>query len=223
MLDHLEYTLLPAVPSQVVVAFDEADKLLGRHYQTDFFSMLRYWHERRTDTPPTAWERLSLALVISTEPYLLINDALRSPFNVGLPLELSLFNEAECHALNRRYGGRLPDPEVAQLLELVGGHPYLTQLAYYHLTRPYLIDFTTLRRDAAARYGPFGLHLRALEHKLVDEAGQTLLSAMQQVIYDGTVPSRDVFYRLHGAGLVHEERGRIVPANHLYARFFGSV
>jgi hypothetical protein len=205
------------------VAFDEADKLLGRDYQTNFFSMLRYWHERRTDTPPTAWARAALALVISTEPYLLISDALRSPFNIGLPLELRSFNEAECRELNRRYNDLLDDVQLVELMDLVGGHPYLTRLAYYHLTRQQPMDFSALVQTAAERYGPFGLHIRAMEHKLSDEAGQSLLISLQQAIRGGTVPSRQVFDRLYGAGLVRQGQGHIVAANRLYARFFGEL
>ncbi|ETW92245.1 MAG: hypothetical protein ETSY1_44490, partial [Candidatus Entotheonella factor] len=216
MIDFIEDTILTVVPGEIVFAFDEADKLLGCDYQADFFAMLRYWHERRTDTPPSVWTRAALALVISTEPYLLINDVLRSPFNVTPPLELSAFNQEECHELNRRYGSCLPDREVTQLMELVGGHPYLVRLAYYHLTRQSQVAFATLVRDAAERFGPFGLHLRAMERKLMEESGQSLFTAMRQMVRDGTVPSRDMVDRLHGAGLVHEDQGVIVPANDLY-------
>ncbi len=185
--------------------------------------MLRYWHERRTDTPPPAWTRTALALVISTEPYLLISHVSQSPFNVTPPLELLPFSEAECHELNRRYSYCLSDTEVAQLMALVGGHPFLVRLAYHHLTYQNAIDFSDLLRDAAERYGPFGIHLRAMERKLMDETGQILLAAMQQIVNDGTVPSREIIDRLQGAGLVREDQRRIVPANHLYARFFGDL
>ncbi len=101
LIDYLEDNLLAALPGKLVLAFDEADRLLGQSYQNNFFYLLRYCHERRTDTPPTVWARVELALVISTEPYLLIKDPLRSPFNVRPPIELRPFNEAECRKLNR--------------------------------------------------------------------------------------------------------------------------
>ena len=47
--------------------------------------------------------RLELSLVISTEPYLLISDAERSPFNIGVVIVLAPFNADECCELNRRY------------------------------------------------------------------------------------------------------------------------
>lgn len=223
MISFIGNKLLEAVPGQIALAFDEADKLLGYDYQTSFFSMLRYWHERRSDTPPKAWARTALALVISTEPYLLINDSPQSPFNVTPPLELRPFSEAECRELNRRYDNCLHDTEVTQLMELVGGHPFLVRLAYHYLTHQNPIDFSVLLRNTADRYGPFGIHLRAMERKLMDESDQTLLAAIQQVVHSGTAPSRDIFDRLNGAGLVHDHQGQIVPANQLYARFFGGL
>jgi len=222
LIDYVGRSLLAAVAGYVVCAFDEADRLLGLPYQTDFFTMLRHWHERRTDTPPTAWARLGLALVISTEPYLLIKDSLRSPFNVRPPSELHPFNQAECRELNRRCRRPLDDAQVEQLWELLGGHPYLTHLAYYQLTRQHPAAFPTLLGEAADRYGPFGLHLRAVENKLED-AGQNLLKAMKQLARRGTAPSKDVFHRLYGAGLVRQEKGQVVPANQLYARFFRTL
>jgi tyrosyl-tRNA synthetase len=108
-------------------------------------------------------------------------------------------------------------------MELLNGHPHLTHLAFYSLTGPQKMDFPTLLRTATERGGPFGSHLRALENKLIDEVEQKLLTAMKQLVNEGKSPSREAFYRLHGAGLVREEGKRIVPMNQLYARFFGDL
>jgi AAA-like domain/TIR domain len=223
MTRFVERKVLQAVPDHVVLAFDEVDRVLGKPYQSGFFSMLRYWHERRTDGSLTAFARLELGLVISTEPYLLIADALRSPFNVRAPIELHPFNAEECRELNRRHHNFLSEEQVEQLRALLNGHPYLTRLAYYRLTRPKPIDFAALIRVAASDDGPFGDHLRTLLAKLKQHPGQDLLAALRQVIAQGTTPNDDAYYRLKGAGLVRRENDRIVPANGLYARFFGGL
>jgi AAA-like domain/TIR domain len=222
LIKYFERTLLDTIDGAVVIAFDEMDRLLGRPYQSDFFSMLRAWHNHRADTASN-WSRIGLALVISTEPYLFISDALRSPFNVGLNIELRLFNETECQKLNRLYRARLSKTEVRELMDLLSGHPHLTQLAFYALTGPNPMDFSTLLRRAVERDGPFGTHLRVLEYRLLDDMGQRLLATMRQIISDGKTSSRDDFYRLHSAGLVREDGARVVPTNHLYARFFGRL
>ena len=77
----------------LTLAFDEVDRVLGRSYQSDFFSMLRLWHNRRAE-PLSAWEDVDLALVIATEPYLLIDSKDRSPFNVATPIEPQAFDRA---------------------------------------------------------------------------------------------------------------------------------
>jgi hypothetical protein len=216
----LQRQVLAVVQEHIVLAFDEVDRVLGQDYQIGFFSMLRYWHERRTDTPSSAWSRVDLALIISTEPYLLIDDALQSPFNVTPPIQSHPFTLEECRVLNRHYGEPLNEAQFTMLQELLNGHPYLTRVAYYHLTRKSGLKFDALMQRAAAPDGPFGDHLRALLVKLRPKPD--LSAALQQAISKGTVPNDDAFYRLKGAGLCRKEGDRIVPANQLYARFFGA-
>lgn len=219
MIKYIERSLLETIEEAVVIAFDEMDRVLGRSYQSDFFSMLRFWHNQRAN-PLANWAKLGLAIVISTEPYLFIKDVLRSPFNVGLSIELRLFNEAECQKLNGLYHARLTKNQLLQLMALLNGHPHLTHLAFYALTATSM-DFSDLVLKAAERDGPFGAHLRALEYKLMDDMGRRLLEAMREIVHDGEASSREDFYRLHGAGLVREDSARIVPTNQLYGRFFG--
>jgi hypothetical protein len=130
MVDFVESRLLPAVSVPLVIALDEADRVLGQPYQADFFSMLRVWHNNRSMFLTPQWERLDLAMAISTEPYLLIEEGDRSPFNVGRILEVTPFTPAQCQELNTKYPGVLSTAQAEQLENLLGGHPYLTRLAY---------------------------------------------------------------------------------------------
>ncbi len=57
--------------------------------------------------------------------------------------------------------------------------------------------------------------------RLQNQAGLT--GAMHRLCSGGPPPSEDDFHRLHGAGLVSRQIGKIVPANLLYARFFKSI
>lgn len=83
LTDYIEDKLLPSTQDPIVFAFDEVDHVFGHSWQSDFFLTLRHWHDKRADTPSTGWDRLGLALVTSTEPYLFILDSMSSPFNVG--------------------------------------------------------------------------------------------------------------------------------------------
>jgi len=216
--------LLRAMSDNVVLAFDEVDRVIGQPYQSGFFSMLRYWHDMRTDSEQPEWARLELALVISTEPYLLIEDHQRSPFNVRVPIVLEPFNEVHCRELNHRYGRVLTDEQAERLRkELLNGHPFLTRLAYYRLIRPVGLSLDDLLRVADQFDGPFGDHLRALLMKLRRFVKQDLVSVLRQVTISGASPKQDVFIRLQAAGLVRWEGNKVVPANGLYARFFRSL
>jgi AAA-like domain len=108
--------------------------------------------------------------------------------------------------------------ELDALHELLAGHPFLTRLAFYRLVTGFVASFGDLDKRATEPEGPFGDHLRALMMLLQQQQG--LLPAMRQVVATGSVHEQEAFYRLHGAGLVQHEEGRVKPANLLYARFF---
>jgi hypothetical protein len=216
--------ILGEIHDNLVLSFDEVDRVFGQPYQSDFFGMLRTWNEQRADLTQPEWARLELALVISTEPYLLISDAKRSPFNVRVPIELHPFNQAECRELNQLHGQFLSDDQVERLRsELLEGHPFLTRVTYFRLMRPGAPSLEDLIRDAPQLDGPFGDHLRGLLVKLRENTKQDLLAALRQVIRHKTVPNDDAFVRLRGAGLVRRDGDKILPANGLYARFFGNL
>jgi hypothetical protein len=213
----VERRVLRAVAGEVAIVFDEVDRILGRPYRQDFFAMLRGWHNRRA-SHPDAWEKLDLALVIPTEPYLLIDRADQSPFNVVTPLSLEPLSRDQMGQLNSLHGGVLNTGELDHLHALVGGQPYLSRLALYRLNAEPRLTFSQLDERAADPEGPFGEHLRSLLLRLQGRSG--LLDAMRQVVRHGTTSDDDTTHRLFRAGLTRHKGKRIVPTNLLYAPFF---
>jgi hypothetical protein len=219
---YIEQEILPKVAEPLVFGFDEVDRILGRSYQSDFFYMLRTWHQNRgRDFLGENWKNVSLALVISTEPYLLISRADRSPFNVSVPIVLSSFSEESCARLNAMYQTQLTAVQLGELYDLLRGHPYLTRLAFYRLIVRDGISYAELIRRAADPDGPFGDHLRALLIKLYELP--ELLPAMRRLIKSSEQPAQEIRDRLSGAGLVRYDGAKVVVANLLYARFFQNV
>ena len=94
-------------PKPLLIAIDEADCLLDVDYKTDFFALLRAWDSRRAFDE--AWEKFSLALVISTHPHLLIDDYRQSPFNVGMRIQLEDFTLEQIRNLNTLHNSPLAD------------------------------------------------------------------------------------------------------------------
>jgi hypothetical protein len=212
----VEDRILGAIGTPVAFAMDEVDRLIGRPYQADFFSMLRHWHNERAQ-PMSVWENMDLAMVIATEPYLLIASADRSPFNVTPAIELKSFEEIHLRQINAAYGEPLTPNEQDQLYELLSGHPYLTRLAFYRLVSSDL-NFETMIADSSSTDGPFGEHLRSRMFMLQQQPD--LLSAMRRVVSKGAELDIDTYYRLHAAGFVERDGKTTVPSNMLYARFF---
>jgi hypothetical protein len=218
----MERQVFPRVAGGLLLVFDEADRIIGRDYKRNFFAMLRGWHNRRA-VRPDPWERCDLALVIATEPWLLIDDPNESPFNVATPLQLRPLGEADVAELAARQRMALTAADAELLWSLVGGQPYLTRLALHRLNTTPGLTLARLDETAAEPEGPFGEHLRSLLIRMQRRPELRLLEAMQQADRLGSVNGEQTFQRLEGAGLVRRESGRVVPANLLYARFFRAV
>lgn len=213
--EYVAQYLLDRLDRQLVLAMDEVETVFGADFRTDFFGMLRSWHNNRSVDP--IWKRLDLALVTSTEPYFFIDNLNQSPFNVGTVVELHPFSEEQVAELNRRHLGPLAAEEVARLHGLLHGHPYLTRRALY-LVANGQITAGELFAQATADNGPFGDHLRALLLRLHER--ENLAPALRQVVFDQVCDDELAFFRLRGAGLVRREGGAVVPSNQLYANFF---
>jgi hypothetical protein len=214
---YIERYVLKAMDEPLVLAMDEVESIFDADFRSDFFGMLRSWHNGRAAKP--AWRRLDLALVTSTEPYQLIANLNQSPFNVGQVLTLDDFAPDEVHELNERHGRPLDVAGEGQLNDLLGGHPFLTRRALYQVASGRNTE-QALFGQAAAERGPFGDHLR---YHLFRLHGQPeLVQGLVQVIGQGRCDDETVFWRLHGAGLVRGEFQRARMRNHLYASFFGT-
>lgn len=219
MTKFLQQAVLSAVPGPVVIAFDEVDRVSPRPYREDFFTMLRSWHNRRANPVTPVWSNLDLALVISTEPEMLIKGADRSPFNVGQRIDVDCLTQEQCHEMNQRMPRQLAAHDVDELFEQLGGHPYLTRLAYNRVLAGAL-QLPIDPRSARDPHGPFGDHLRAVLSKL--SATPELLDALQQIIRERSA-APDLVHRLRSAGLVRTDGGTIRPSNLLYTTFFRAV
>ncbi|MEM9272473.1 MAG: AAA-like domain-containing protein [Cyanobacteria bacterium P01_F01_bin.143] len=155
--DYLEQYLLPAINSPLVLAIEEIDRIFNYpEIADDFLSLLRAWHEEAKNND--IWQKLRLILVHSTEVYLPLNIN-QSPFNVGLPIEIPEFNQQEILELAQRHHLNWDSDTVTRLMNIVGGHPYLVRVAFYHLAKeeialPKFIELATTEA------GFFSNHLR---------------------------------------------------------------
>ena len=183
--------------SPVVWFMDEVDRLFEFDFYTDVFSLMRSWHNRR----PIHRELECLTLVLSyaTETHLLIEDAYQSPFNVGIKVELEDFTLDQIAILNERMRQPLKgEGDVAEFTRLVGGHPHLVcrGLSWMSRQEKSVADFTS---RASLEHGPFGTHLRRLR---MLAQNPELLTAVQEILRNGSCSSNDAFLHLRSAGVV---------------------
>lgn len=193
----MEQYVLSSFDEPIVLAMDEADGLLQTDFYKDFFGLLRSWHNRRASHEE--WEKLNMVLVISTEPYLLIDDIHQSPFNVGLHLNLTDFDAVQVAELNRRHNSPVAEAHVPELIALLNGHPFLTRLALYKMVTE-TIAWTDLRQHAPTDNGPFGDHLRHQYWTIYDKPD--LKNALREVILNQCCPDELSLLRLLRSGLI---------------------
>ena len=216
---YFERYLLTELDQPIVLGLDEVDQVFEHPgIATDFFGMLREWHEEGKSS--LLWRKLHLVIVHSKEVYvpLSIN---RSPFNVGLPIELRELNAGEIETLISKHQLILTAHQKQQLTELVGGHPYLLRAALYQLGRGRM-SLTQLLTEAPTEGGLYNDHLR--RHLLNLEADDSLVAAFRQVIREYRpvqIGSTEAF-KLNSMGLVKYQGNEVVPLCELYRQYFRS-
>jgi class 3 adenylate cyclase len=207
--------ILKELAGPLVLAMDEVESIFDTDFRSDFFSMLRSWHNSRATTP--IWKQLDLVLVTSTEPYQLIENLNQSPFNVGQVIELADFTTDQVVQLNHLHHSALNPHETQQLMALLGGHPYLVRRALYLIADGH-ITCSELFANAADDRGPFGDHLRYHLFRMHDK--DELVRGLRDVILHNSCQDEHVFFRLRGAGLVRREGRAVLPRCKLYEEYF---
>jgi transcriptional regulator with XRE-family HTH domain len=211
-----QYLLSESSPS-LTLGLDECDRVFeSPEIADDFFGLLRALHEeaKRRDI----WKKFRLIVVHSTEVYIPL-DMNKSPFNVGLPIELPEFNLQQVQDLAKRHGLNWSEAEVAELMGLVGGHPYLVRLGMYHISRQD-VTLERLVKESASEAGIYSDHLR--RHLWNLEKYAELMEAMGEVA-NASLPVRlrsELGFKLNSMGLVKLEGNNYIPRCRLYEEYF---
>jgi hypothetical protein len=124
----IETVLLAQVSQRIVIFLDELDSVLSLPFPADdFFALVRYCHDRQADQ--VNYTRLTWAMFGVATPSDLINDHIRTPFNIGKAIELQGFKEHEALPLTKGLIGKVNNPQAVlrAILTWTGGQPFLTQ------------------------------------------------------------------------------------------------
>jgi len=216
LTNYLENVVLADGGAPVQIVLDEVERVFEFPYRDEFFAIFRGWHNKHSYD--RKYKSLTVVLGHATTPTLWIENPYQSPFNVGHNIRLQGFSPAQILDLGRRHGLVLAQPDVSKLLELLGGHPYLTRVALYTLAvGQQAID--AMLRGCVDESGPFADHLRALAMTL--NRAPELRQGLRDIMRGKGCPEEEQFHRLWAAGLIRgESRAEAKPSCGIYEQYF---
>ncbi len=214
--------VLPEIDSAVVLALDEVNRIFEYpEISADFLPLLRSWYEDAAELE--VWQKLRLVVVHATEAYIPL-DINQSPFNVGLPIKLPEFSLEQVQDLAVRYRlnwvkGESGARNLAPLLKMVGGHPYLVRIALYHLAGQD-VTLEQLLQTAPTVAGIYSDHLR--RHLANLQEHLELAAALKRVVTSNEPLQLEAIaaYKLESMGLVKLEGNQATPSCELYRLYF---
>ncbi|MEJ6486813.1 AAA-like domain-containing protein [Nostoc punctiforme UO1] len=217
---YIKKYLLEQIDSPLVLALDEVNQIFEYpEVAKDFLPLLRSWYEEGKRLP--IWQKLRLIIVHSTEIYVPLQ-LQQSPFNVGLPIKLTSFSLEQVQELAQQYGINWTDgDEARQLMDMVGGHPSLVNIALYHLNRGE-VSLPQLLEAAPTSTGVYFHHLQ--RHWVTLQEQPELASALATAI-DSTQPiplEPIIAYKLSSMGLIKLDNNQATPSCRLYQQYFQS-
>ncbi|MBE9213781.1 AAA-like domain-containing protein [Plectonema cf. radiosum LEGE 06105] len=212
---YFEEYLLPTINKPLTLGLDEVDKVFEYpEIYRDFFGLLRALHEegKRREI----WKKLRLVIVHSTEVYVPL-DINQSPFNVGLAIELPEFNSKQILDLAQRHQLNWNDTEVDKLMTLVGGHPFLIRLAFYHIASGN-VSLTKILENATSPKSIFAEHLR--RQSLILTQQPELAEAMKDIVNNSN-PALSIVtkFKLQSIGLIKLQGDNVFPRCNLYRQY----
>ena len=221
--DYFEDYILNQIETPIVLCLDELGRIFDYpEIAQSFLMLLRYWHQKHYEMNKRSihWKKLRLVLSLSTEMDILQPMPIsHSPFNVGFSIELREFSLAEVQELVQRYGLNLTVFQIEQLISMVGGHPYLIQIAVKSITEQNL-TLDRLLEQASTEQGVYSSHLR--EKFFTLHQNPDLLAAFKEVISQEEPIKLEsiVEYKLDAVGLVKFVGNKVIARNNLYRLYF---
>lgn len=220
--DYFQTYLLAKLDSPLVLALDNVD-LVFEHsaIADDFCRLLRGWYDiaRRGDRNSATWKKLRLVVVHSTEVYSSL-DINHSPLGgIGLVVELSELTPQQVQDVAQRHGLHWSATQVEKLMAMVGGHPYLVQLALDSIKHQN-ITLEQLLLSSPTEAGIYSDHLR--RHLKTLQQYPDLAAAFCAIVTAKSavqIASEQVF-KLNSMGLVHLQGNEVTPRCDLYRQYF---
>jgi hypothetical protein len=210
--------------SILVLGIDNMEDTLfdNKDVFTDFLMMLANWH--REAVINSDWRNLCQILVCNQD-YPNLNHS--SPFNPGTIIKIPEFNLEQIQELVQKYNLTIPIEKIMELTNLVGGHPYLLDIALTQIARG-TKTIEDIIQEGSSTIGIYGKYLQDWSSFLAaqPEALTILRKVSSGVKIEKSSQGKDLdtISRLNRLGLVkwaEEKTGHVLVAQcKLYQEYF---
>ena len=227
--------MLEQIKDPIVIFIDEIDSTLKLAFTDDFFAAVRAAYNARANDPE--YRRLTFVLLGVARPSDLIKDRMRTPYNIGVKVDLQDFKFEELSVFRSALETAFPgqgDDVLHWILDWTGGQPYLTQKLCAALVEE--ADGPVTAADVEAVVTRLFLGLEAKKESNLETIQNRVRSSVylrgmmpiyRRVLNGQAVPDDERSIEqseLKLAGLVRSNsNGTLEVRNKLYARIFNAV
>lgn len=209
--------ILPYQEQPWVLAFDGAERLFAYPAVLErWLRLLRHWHELTKTSP--LWQSLRILVSYSTSDrhFCALSPQL---FQFGMLLELEDFQVSHLQRLMAQHQLQLSDGQIARIMEMIGGHPYLIRQFFHQLTLTHL-SLEQLLETAPTQSGIYSEFLYQLGYDLQfsPELIQTLKRIVQ--VQQPLTLTPSLTYSLYHWGLIKKQGNQVVMKCALYRQYF---
>ena len=227
----IEKVILTQLSNNIVIFVDEIDSIIRLPFKDDFFALIRGFYNKRTIK--NEYKCLTFCLLGVATPPDLIEDKVRTPFNIGYPIELSGFTTEEAKdALIPGFPSSIEQPEaiLKEVIKWTGGQPFLTQKLCLLVTQYFdnnncnvenIVRKYTLANWESQDYPQ---HFKTISDRLLSDSHYTLkllelyrqILQQEKIIADNSLAQN----KLRISGLVNKENNYLIVYNPIYQQIF---
>lgn len=218
---YFHWHLLEQLETPLVLVLNEVNELFEYSELTqDFLPLLRSWYEEAKQV--SNWQKLRLLVVYTTEVYVPLKIT-QSPFNIGLPLTLPEFTPEQVEQLAQLHQLDWNRTKTEQLMAMVGGHPLLIRLTFYHLSQSPDQPLENFLKSAASDRGIYQEHLQRIFQTL-EKDPELKATFKDYILAQKPLGLQSILsYKLESLGLVKLKGKQVQVRSELYRQYFGKL
>lgn len=217
--NYFEQYILQKIDQPLVLCLDNLELLfINENICQEFLGMLRSWNDKSSRNSP--WQKLRLVLSYAPNTDIKINSNL-SPFNIGTMIDLPEFLPEQVQQFTEIYQLNWDEFQVRELMNMVGGHPYLVELTFRSLKTCNGIGLEKILETAPTKDGIYhSPHLQ--EYLAILKQHSDLAKVFLSIIKGEYLEEMEshAIKKLMNLGLVKYQDGKVLVRCELYRLYF---